>query len=126
MSCVLRPAVLHITVLRHVVMRIDILHHIVLRLVSYVLLYCVLQSYNLVVLPFYYSTLRPSIVVHFCRRTIFLKPYVVLGLYSYVLYCYKILGHGTTPCPWMMRALSLKQSPGISYEVTHNPLSQYL
>ncbi len=26
------------------------------------------------------------------------------------LYYYKILGHGTTPCPWMMKALPLNQS----------------
>jgi hypothetical protein len=43
-----------------------------------------------------------------------------------VLYYCKILGHGTTPCPRMMRALSLIQSQDISYEVTHNPLNQYL
>ncbi len=30
------------------------------------------------------------------------------------------------PCPQMMRALSLNQSLGISYEVTHNPLSRFL
>jgi len=42
------------------------------------------------------------------------------------LYCYKILGHGTTPCPWMMRALLLSQSPSMSYEVTPHPLNQFL
>ncbi len=34
------------------------------------------------------------------------------------------MGHGTTPCPRMMRALLLIQNQGISYEVTHNPLNQ--
>jgi hypothetical protein len=43
-----------------------------------------------------------------------------------VVYYHKILGHGTTPCPWMMISLPLNQSPGISYEVTHNPLSRFL
>jgi len=42
------------------------------------------------------------------------------------LYCYKILGHGTTSCLQMMRALPLSQSPSINYEVTHNPLSRFL
>jgi hypothetical protein len=36
------------------------------------------------------------------------------------LYCYKILGHGTTPCPWMMKALPFNQSQSISYEVTQS------
>ncbi len=43
-----------------------------------------------------------------------------------VLYCYKFWGHGTTPCPQMMKALSLSQSQGISYEVTHNHLNRFL
>jgi hypothetical protein len=43
-----------------------------------------------------------------------------------VVYYHKILGHGTTPCPRMMIALPLNQSPGINYEVTHNPLSRFL
>ncbi len=42
------------------------------------------------------------------------------------LYCYKILGHGITPCPRMMRALPLNQSQGISYKITHNHLSRFL
>ncbi len=35
------------------------------------------------------------------------------------------MGHGTTPCPWMMRALLLSQSQGIKYEITHNHLSWF-
>jgi hypothetical protein len=45
---------------------------------------------------------------------------------SSALYYYKILEHGTTPCPRMMRALSLSQNQGINYEVTHNHLSRFL
>jgi len=41
-------------------------------------------------------------------------------------YSYKILGHGTTPCPQMMKALPLSQSQGINYEVTHDHLSRFL
>ncbi len=41
------------------------------------------------------------------------------------MYCYKILGHGTTPCPRMMKALPFNQSQGFNYEVTHNHLSQF-
>jgi hypothetical protein len=43
-----------------------------------------------------------------------------------VLYCYKIQGNGTTPCPWMLRVIPLSQSLGINYEITHNPLSRFL
>ncbi len=43
-----------------------------------------------------------------------------------VLYYYKILGHGTTPCRQMMKALPLNQSQGINYEITHNHLSRFL
>jgi hypothetical protein len=67
-----------------------------------------------------------SVVVHSFRHTIFFKLYFVFELCNWVLYCYKILGHGTTPCPWMKRAVPLKQSPGISYEITHNPLNRFL
>jgi hypothetical protein len=57
-------------------------------------------------------------------------PFVFIeALYSSitgVLYWYKILGHGTTPCPRMMRAILLNQSPSINCEVTHNPSSRFL
>jgi hypothetical protein len=43
-----------------------------------------------------------------------------------VLYYYKILGLGTTPCLRMMKARLLNKSQGISYEVTHNHLSGFL
>ncbi len=43
-----------------------------------------------------------------------------------VLYCYKILVHGTRPCPWMMRTLPLNQNQGISYKVTHYHLNRFL
>ncbi len=43
-----------------------------------------------------------------------------------MLYCYKILGHGITPCLRMMRGLPLIQRQGINYKITHNPLNQYL
>ncbi len=52
------------------------------------------------------------------QRIVFLKPSV--------LYCYKLLGHGTTQCPRMMKALPFSQSPGINYEIKHNPLSRLL
>jgi hypothetical protein len=42
------------------------------------------------------------------------------------LYCYKFLGHGTTTCPWMMRALPFIQGQGINYKVAHNHLSRFL
>jgi hypothetical protein len=36
------------------------------------------------------------------------------------------VGHGTTPCPRMMKTLRVSQNQGISYEVTHNHLSRFL
>jgi len=42
------------------------------------------------------------------------------------MYCYKILGHGITPCPRMMKALSFNDNQGINYEVTHNHSSRFL
>ncbi len=52
--------------------------------------------------------------------------YRILQTVSSALYFYKILGHGITPCLWMMKALLFNQSQGINYEVTHNHLSQFL
>ncbi len=52
--------------------------------------------------------------------------YHILQTISNALNFYKILGHGTTPCPQMIKALSLSQSQGISYKATHNHLSQFL
>jgi hypothetical protein len=63
---------------------------------------------------------------HFQRRIIFLNCTLSYNFVASVVYYHKILGHGTTPCPRMMKALPLSQSPNISYEVTHNPLSQFL
>ncbi len=42
------------------------------------------------------------------------------------LYCYKILGHETTPCLRMMKAQPLSQNQSMRYEVTHNHLSRFL
>jgi hypothetical protein len=50
---------------------------------------------------------HPSIAIYPCRCTVFFKPYVVFDIVVSALYCYKILGHGTTPCLRMMRALPL-------------------
>jgi hypothetical protein len=52
--------------------------------------------------------------------------YRIFQIVSSVLYWYKILGHGTTPCLWMMRTLLLSQSQGISYEVAQYHLSWFL
>jgi hypothetical protein len=60
---------------------------------------------------------RPSIVVHIW--------YYIFQTISNALYCYKILGHGTTWCPRMMRALPLSRSRNISYKITHNHLSWF-
>jgi len=58
------------------------------------------------------------------RQIVLFKSYIVF--LASAVYYHKILGHGTTPCPWMMKALPLSQSPGISYKITHNPLSRFL
>jgi len=81
-----------------------------------ILKYYALQSY---VLPF----CHPAIL---CDVRIFKTVHCVRLFVTSALYRYKILGHGTTPCPRMMRALPLIQSQGINYEVTHIPLNQYL
>jgi len=60
-----------------------------------------------------------------CTMYIRIK-YRILQIISSALYFYKILGHGTTPCPQMMRALLLNQSQSINYEVTHNHLKWFL
>jgi hypothetical protein len=47
---------------------------------------------------------HPPTFIHHCSSSSMLR--ILQTVYS-ALYFYKILGHGTTPCPWMMRALSL-------------------
>ncbi len=97
--------------------------HPTIVLPSCVLSSCTLSSY---VLPFYHPVfssyiyltfIRPSLDVRLTsarclsgagysqRHTVFFKSYVVF-LASDVYY-HKILGHGTTPCPRMMKALPL-------------------
>jgi hypothetical protein len=52
--------------------------------------------------------------------------YRIFQTVSSDLYYYKILGYGTTVCPRMMKALSVGQSQGISYNVTHNHVNQFI
>jgi len=69
---------------------------------------------------------RSSVVNHSQRHTRFFKLYVVLELCSQCFVLLQNFRHGTTPCLQMMKVLLLNQSPSINYEVTHNPLSEFL
>jgi hypothetical protein len=69
---------------------------------------------------------HPSIVVHPHRRTVFLNHILCSNFVASALYYYKILGHGTTPCPQMMRALPFNQIQNMSYKVTHNHLFELM
>jgi hypothetical protein len=64
----------------------------------------------------------------FVERGLFPTTHCIIRIVflASVVYYHKILGHKTTPCPRMMRALPLGQNLGISYEVTHNCLSRFL
>jgi len=155
-SYVIRPTIIRpapcrlataIYVLRLVILRLAPYCFASYALTSYALLSCVLPSHVLFFHPAFSSDIclipiQPS----FEFRWTFIWPpcdvYVSRvipnnALYSSnytlcenfivsVVYYHKILGHGTTPCPRMMISLPLNQSPGISYEVTHNPLSRFL
>jgi len=66
------------------------------------------------------SQVIPNDALYFSNRTL------CLNFVASAVYYHKILGHGPTPCPRMMKTLLLNQSPGISYKITHNPLSRFL
>jgi hypothetical protein len=54
------------------------------------------------------------------------SQYHIFQTISNVLYFYKNLGHGTTPCLQIMKALSFSQRQSISYETTCNHLSRFI
>jgi hypothetical protein len=102
---------------------------------SSILMFYILTSYALLFCPTTVqlsSDLCPafvrrlSVVIHCRHRTIFSNRTLCQNLVVKVLYYYKIVGHGTTPCPRTMKVLLLIQSQGMSYKVTHNLLNQYL
>jgi len=102
---------------------------VILRPMSYLLTSCILPSCLFIWLSFDVClTLvqRLSLTGHSRRHTIFFKLYVGLELCSKWFVLLQNFVHGTTPCPEMMKALSFSESPNISYEVTQNPLSQFL